>query len=174
MARRWAQASPAGPPPTTATRLPVAGARWKGCDALVEEMIGGIALQRADIDRLVLAGHAHAGALAQDLGRADPRAGAAEDVLLEDGDRRALHIAGGDLADEAGNVDAGGAGLDAGRVVAEVAAARIDQRLARLERRLDIAEIRVISAGASRPGAMSGAPSFAWAASSGLLIRCPC
>ena len=104
--------------------------RAKGCDARCEQMIGGIALQRADIHRLVLAGLRTQALLAQHLGRADPRAGAAEDVLLEDGDRRALHVAGRDLADEAGDVDAGRAGLDAGRVVAEVAAAGIDQRLA--------------------------------------------
>ncbi len=120
------------------------GGTLEGLDAQFEEMIRGIALQRPDIDRLALAGHAHAGALAEDLGRADPGAGAAEDVLLEDGDRRPLHIAGGDLADESGNVDAGGTGLDAGGVVAEVAAARIHQRLGAAERRLDIAEIRVI------------------------------
>ena len=129
IARRWAQARPAGPPPTTATRLPRRRrARWNGCIAALEQLIGGIALQRADLDRLVLRAVAHAGLLAQRLGRADPRAHAAQDVLLEDGHRRALEVAGGDLADEARDVDAGRAGLDAGRVVAEVAAARFDQR----------------------------------------------
>ena len=57
------------------------GARWKGCDARGEQMIGRIALQRADIDRLVLRQHCARRPLAQDLGRADPGAGAAEDVL---------------------------------------------------------------------------------------------
>ena len=69
---------------------------------------------------------AHAGLLAQHLGRADAGAHAADDVALEDRAAPApLRIAGRDLADEERDVDAGRAGLDAGRVVAEIAAARL-------------------------------------------------
>src|SRR3546814_14669184 len=91
-------------------------------------MIGRVSLQKSDRDRLAVLGVAHAGALAEDFGRADPRAGAAENILFVDAQGRAGGIAGGDLADEAGDVDAGRAGLDAGRVVAEIAAVRFDQR----------------------------------------------
>ena len=49
-------------------------------------------------------GRAHAGLLAQHLGRADPGAGAAHDVLFQDFDCRAAHVVGRDLADETRNV----------------------------------------------------------------------
>src|SRR3546814_16142670 len=75
-------------------------------------MIGRVSLQKSDRDRLAVLGVAHAGALAEDFGRADPRAGAAENILFVDAQGRAGGIAGGDLADEAGDVDAGRAGLD--------------------------------------------------------------
>src|SRR3546814_7316708 len=70
-------------------------------------MIGRVSLQKSDRDRLAVLGVAHAGALAEDFGRADPRAGAAENILFVDAQGRAGGIAGGDLADEAGDVDAG-------------------------------------------------------------------
>ena len=46
--------------------------------------IGGVALQEPDRDRLALRGVAHAGLLAEGLGRAHPGAHAAEDVGVED------------------------------------------------------------------------------------------
>ncbi len=92
----------------------------EGLDAALEQEVRRVALQEADRDRLVLGDVAHAGALAQDLGRADARAGPAEDVLLQDGGRRALEIAGLDLADEVRDVDARRAGLDAARAGAAV------------------------------------------------------
>ena len=109
-----------------------------------KEMVGRVTLKRADIDRLILGQVAHACLLAQDFRRADSRAGAAENVLLEDRDRRALDIAGGDLAHECRDIDAGGAGLDAGGIVAEIAAAGIDERPLGIQRRLDIAEIDLV------------------------------
>src|SRR5262249_47382624 len=109
--------------------------------------VRGVALQGADVDRLALLGRTHAGLLAQDLGRADARAGAAHDVLLQDGDRRAPDIVGRDLADEARDVDAGGARLQAGCVVAEVAAAGVDQRPLAVERRLHVVEVAPVRLG---------------------------
>src|SRR3546814_1769759 len=47
-------------------------------------MIGRVSLQKSDRDRLAVLGVAHAGALAEDFGRADPRAGAAENILFVD------------------------------------------------------------------------------------------
>src|SRR5919201_5213161 len=91
-------------------------------------MIDGVALQRPDIDRLVFREVAHASALAQYFRRADPRAGAAKDILLQDRMSGTLDVAGRYLADEPRNVDAGRASFDAGGVIAEVAAARIKKR----------------------------------------------
>jgi hypothetical protein len=90
--------------------------------ALRHQRVGGVALQPADLDRLALGRLAHAGLLAQRLGRADAGAHAAEDVLVEDRLGRRLGRAGRDLADEERDVDRGRAGGDAGRIVAEIAA----------------------------------------------------
>jgi hypothetical protein len=48
------------------------------------QRVGGVALQPPDLDRLALGDLAHAGLLAERLGRADAGAHAAEDVLGED------------------------------------------------------------------------------------------
>ena len=109
--------------------------------AAAHQGVSGEALQQADPDRLVLGPVAHAGRLAQGFGRADPGAHAADDVLLEDGVGRPLGVPGRDLADEQRHVDARRAGVHAGRVVAEIAALRLDQRLVRAERRMDIGKI---------------------------------
>src|SRR3546814_16400092 len=107
----------------------------------VHRRVGGIALQQAYLHRLALLRRAHAGLLAQHLGRTDPRAVAAEAVLLQDVLRRAAHVVGGDLTDEAADVDAGLACLDARRVVADVHAAGLAQPLLAVERRMPVAAI---------------------------------
>ena len=109
--------------------------------ALAHRDVGGVALQPADLHRLALGDLAHAGFLAQRLGRADAGAHAAQNVLVEDGLGRAERIAGRDLADEQRDVDRGRAGLHAGRVVAEIAAVGFDQRLVMIERRMQVGEI---------------------------------
>ena len=103
--------------------------------------VGGVALQAADLHRLALRRLAHAGLLAQRLGRADAGAHAAQDILVEDGLGRADRIAGRDLADEQRNVDRGRARVHAGRVVAEIAAVALDQRLVMIERRVQVGKI---------------------------------
>jgi len=103
--------------------------------------VGRIALQPADLDGLALGGGAHTGFLAQGLGRAHAGAHAAQDILRKDGLSSPLGIAGHDLADEQRNVDGGRAGLHAGRLVAEIAAVALDQRLVRTERRIEIGEV---------------------------------
>ena len=84
---------------------------------------------------------AHARLLAQRLGRADPGAHAAEDVLLQDRLAGAPRLSRRDLADEERNVDRRGAGRHAGRIVAEVASVGSDLRLVRAQRRVEIREI---------------------------------
>ena len=93
--------------------------------------IDRMALKQADAHRLAFGGLAHAGLLAQRLGRADARAHAAHDVGPQDRFGRAERIVGGDLADEQGNVDRGRAGLLARRVETEIAAVGFDVRLVR-------------------------------------------
>src|SRR5271154_5351227 len=124
MASSCAQASPAGPAPTIATRFPVGAARVRGPPSR-DCGFGRIALQSADHDRLCLRRLAHAGFFAERFGRADAGAYAAHDVGIENRRRRARAVAGGDLANEQRDVDGGRAGLLAGRIEAEIAALRL-------------------------------------------------
>src|SRR2546426_1116434 len=92
---------------------PVGLSRLQDADAPVQHVVRGHALQGADHDRPLVLLVEDAGALAEGLHGADPGAGMAEDVGLEDGPGRAPEVAGDDLLDEGRNVDLGGAGLDA-------------------------------------------------------------
>ena len=92
----------------------------EGVNALVHQRIGGIALQRADFDRLALGHLAHAGPLAQNFCGANPRAHTAHDVLRQNCFGRRIRRASGNLANEQRNIYIGGAGRDAGRVMAKV------------------------------------------------------
>ena len=103
-----------------------------------EQVIDGMALQTPDLHRFSLARVEHAGPFAQDLGRAGAGTGAAHDIRLEDRLRRAGEVFGANLVDEGGNVDAGRAGGDARRLVAIEAAIRLDDRLARCQRRMQV------------------------------------
>ena len=115
------------------------------------DAVGGVALEPPDLHRLALGRLPHAGALAEFLGRADARAHAAEDVLLEDRLPGRLGLPGRDLADEERDVDLGRAGLDAGRIVAEIAPVRGDRRLVHRERLVQIGEVfRDLLGGQSR------------------------
>ena len=86
------------------------------------EVVHRVALQKGDFDGLAVVVVEHACTFAEHLDGACAGAGAAENVGVEDGLRRALQVAGGDLFDEARHVDVGGAGLHAGRIEAEEAA----------------------------------------------------
>lgn len=100
-----------------------------------------IALQGADLHRLILGMIPDAGILAQDFDRADAGAHPAHDVGLEDrlgSTDRVIHR---NRADEARHVDAGGAGLDAGRVITIETAAAFDERALPVQRWLHIIEI---------------------------------
>ena len=109
--------------------------------SLLHRHIGGVALQTADLHRLAFRRLAHAGLLAQRLGWADTGAHTAEDVLVEDGLGRAKRIAGSDLADEQRNVDRRRACVHARRVVAEIAAVGLDQRLVMVQRRMQVGKV---------------------------------
>ena len=99
---------------------------------------------------------AHARLLAQGLGRTDARADAAHDVGVENGHRRPGAVAGGDLADEQGNVDRGRAGPLAGRVEAEIAALGLDLRFVEGQRRMQVGEIGLESRAIQAAGADVG------------------
>ena len=114
---------------------------------LLQVAVGGKTLQRADLYGLVLGGVAHTGLLAQNLGRANPRAHAAQGVGFEDGVRCAAHIAVGDTLDEAGYVDGRGAGSLAGGVETEVAAVGLVFGLKHREWRVRVAKIALVLRG---------------------------
>ena len=152
MASRCAQARPAGPAPTTATRLPRRRGAREGVLAALHQMVGGVALQLADLHRLVLGEVADAGLLAERLDRADAGAHAAHDVGLEDGLAGAGRIVGLDLADEERDVDVRRAGLHAGRVEAEIAAVGLDERLVARQRRMQVGEIAGVFVRRQPPG----------------------
>jgi hypothetical protein len=127
-----------------------AALEWGGL--VVHQPVGRAALQRADPHRPLLLRRAHAGGLAQDLGGTNTGATAAENVLLQDLHRRATQVAGGDAANEAGNVDSGRTGFQARRVVAEVAAAGLDHRLVGGQRRVRVGEVGGDLGGREPPG----------------------
>ena len=112
-----------------------------GLGGISHEGIRGIALQQPDLNRLALGIVAHAGFLAQRFGRADAGAHAAEDVLVENRHSRRFRMSRLNLTDEHRNVDRGGACHLARRVMAEIAAIRLDERLMRIERWVNVTEI---------------------------------
>ena len=144
--------------PRADDRRPLAGRRraGEGRAAGLDHRVGGVALQEPDSDRLAFGGLAHAGLLAQGLGRADAGAHAAQNVGVEDRLGRARPIVGGDLADEHRNVDRGRAGLLARGVEAEIAALRLDPGLVQAQRRVEVAEIRVDGLAVEPPGSDVG------------------
>ena len=103
--------------------------RLQDLDPVFVNMIRRVALEPADFDRVAVAIKHHAGAFAEDLGRADARAAGAQDVGGEDGARGAGDVAGHDFLDEGRDVDAGRAGRDAGGIETEETTRRLDDRL---------------------------------------------
>ena len=105
------------------------GAR-EGLLAALHQVVGGVALQHADLHRLVLGEVADAGLLAQRLGRADAGAHAAQDVRRRGWSwRRPSGLSVWISRMKSGMSMCGRAGLHAGRVVAEVAAVGLDEGL---------------------------------------------
>ena len=152
MHRQAVRGGKAGRPgPHDRNALAGRGAAGEGMPALPHQGIGGKALKAADFHRLAFGGFAHAGFFAQLFCRADAGAHAAQDVLLKDRARRRLGRARGDLADEERNVDGGGTGRDAGRIMAEIAAVGGDMRLMPVKGRLFVGELAAIAGGGQAP-----------------------
>src|SRR5437773_834215 len=116
-------------------------AGFEQLDLALEDVVGGMALQQGDLDRLLVAVIQHARPLAQHFHGAGARAGMAERVGFENDARRAAQVAGRDLLDESRNVDVGGTGLGAGRIVTEQALVGLEQRVVWSERRRDVGEV---------------------------------
>ena len=110
-------------------------------------MVGGIALQTADFDRLALGRLAHAGLFAQRLCRADAGTHAAENVLRQDRLRRSIRRTRRNLPDEQRNIDRGGASRHARRIMAEIAAISRNARLVHVKGRLVIGKVVCIGGG---------------------------
>src|SRR5581483_10120279 len=101
-------------------------------DDVVVGVLGRVALQAPDRDRVAPLVQEHAVLRAQLLDRADARARAAEHVRRVDDPGRPGRIAGGDRGDERRHVDVGGTALDARRArgaAALEAPIRFDRRL---------------------------------------------
>src|SRR5205814_10611579 len=89
----------------------------------------------------------------EDIYRAHPAATQAQDIGVQDRQRRAAQVAARDLLDEARHIDVGGAGVGAGRVEAEQAAGGFHHRLLARERSMDFREIaRALLGGERRDG----------------------
>ncbi len=138
-----AHARLAGPPPRQRHALAGVGPRGEEAGVLAQRRVGRVALQLADGDGLATQLVHHALADAQHLHRADARAAHPEDVGLEDGAGRPGDVAGGDLADELGDVDVRGAGLHARRVAAEEASVGLRHGLRFGQRGLVVGEDRL-------------------------------
>ena len=130
-----------GPTTNNGNLLAARFAAFEQLRARLEDRVGRIALQQADLDGLVFVCVTYAGFLAKYLGRTNPGTHAAHDVLLQDGMRRTANIVAANFLDECGNIDAGRTRCRAGRVIAEVAAIRLDQRLRARQRRMHVTEI---------------------------------
>ena len=124
-----AQASDAGPPPMQATRRGREAARSRGqILARGVEGVDRVPLQQCNLDGLAVVAMHHAGAFAQHIDGAGTRATAAQNVGIENAQRGAAQVAGGDALDESGNVDVRGTGGRAGRVETIEAAVGLNRR----------------------------------------------
>ena len=104
------------------------------------EGIHRVALQPCNLDRLVIVAVHHAGALAQHFHRAGLGATGAENIRVENPQRRAAKIPGADALDKARNVDMRGTSAGTRRVKTIQATIGFNHGSLRLKRRLDFAE----------------------------------
>ena len=116
-------------------------------DVLRHQFISCVALEPPDLHRLTFGGFAHAGFLTQGFGRANAGAHAAHDILCQNGFRGGFGCAGGDLANKQRDIDVRRASRNTGRIVAEIASVRRDQRFMVAQRRMQIRKSRVESLG---------------------------
>src|SRR5579862_3524359 len=99
------------------------------------ERVHSVALEAADLNGLAIVAMHDAGAFAEDIDGADAGATGTEEIRVENCERGAAQVAGGDFFDEARNVDVGGTGGGAGRIEAEEAAVGFDRCLLIRKRR---------------------------------------
>ena len=99
------------------------GDHWQ-LRAVLVEIIHGVALQAADFYRLLVVAMQNAGAFAQNVYRTHAGTACAQNVRVQNSERRAAQVSSGDFFDETRNIDVGGAGSGTGRVEAIEAAIR--------------------------------------------------
>ena len=116
------------------------------------QMVRGIALKLADLDRLALSHFTHTGLFTQLFGRTNAGTHAAHDILAQDRFGGSIRCARGDLPDEERNIDIRRAGRDARRVVTEVASVRRDKRFVHIQWRVQIGKLRGIGVGVQPSG----------------------
>jgi hypothetical protein len=101
-----------------------------------------VPLQQRNLDRLPILPQQHARALAQHVHRAHPRAARAQNVGVENAQRRPAQIARGDALDESRHIDMRGTRRRARRVKTIQAAVGLNHRCLRGQRRLQLAKSR--------------------------------
>ena len=104
------------------------------------EGIHRVALQPGNLDRGMIVAMHYAGAFAKHLDRTGLRTAAAQNIRIENAQRRTAQIARTNALDEARHVDMRGASASAGRIKTIQAAVCFNHRSLWRERRLDIAE----------------------------------
>src|SRR5262249_50968273 len=108
--------------PDQSNTITIVDASFKKLRAVRDHGIDSIALQLADLDRLLAFIVEDTRAFAEDRSRADSRTALTENIGRENCFGRAAQVSGDDLANEQRHVDARGARFDAWRVVTEQAA----------------------------------------------------
>jgi hypothetical protein len=115
------------------------------------EIIHGVALQAADFYRLFVVAMQNTGAFAQNIHWAHAGTACAQNIRIQNSERRAAQVSAGDFFDEARDVDVGGAGSSTGRIEAIEAAIRLGERGVRTKRRVDFGKtLGYIRAGVKR------------------------
>src|ERR1700722_13671099 len=116
-------------------------------DVSVEDVVHGITLQPANLDRLLVSFVHDAGAFAQNLSRTHPPATMAQNIRLKNYPSRTSQIVRGDFLDESGHVDMRGACRDARSIEAVQASSGFDGSLTRRHRRRKLGEILLVLLG---------------------------
>jgi hypothetical protein len=107
----------------------------------VHQFVSGKALQATNLNRFTFGEFTHAGLFTQDFGRANAGAHAAKDVLVKDRLGRSFRGASANLANEQRDIDIGGTGRDARRVMAKIATVCGDCGLMRGKGRVQVPKI---------------------------------
>ncbi len=104
------------------------------------EGIHGVALEARNLNRVVIEAMQDASTFAKHLNRAGTRTASAENIGVENAQRRTAQVAGGNALDEAGNIDVRRACSRAGCIEAVEAAIGFNRRGLGRKGRLDFPE----------------------------------